>query len=111
VKSPQTTQAEQDTLVASVKLNPVHDDAVCFGHKPEVDSFGGVSAPRGCIVEVAADTQAMTEALAEFGFRMVIEHGATWESDFFILVGNAKVRAFAKLADEIKSKQGYTPPV
>jgi hypothetical protein len=74
------------------------------------DHFGAVSASRECIVEVASDRMALREALAEFGYRMVIEEGAFWETAWREVVESARVRVFTKLAVEIDSKQGYIPP-
>lgn len=73
-------------------------------HTTSYDHMGTLTVGTGCVVEVAADHRAMAEALAEYGFRMVIEHGGQWESKFFCLVGEAKTRVIEKLADEIKSR-------
>ena len=75
-------------------------------HKTKTDSLGVAECGTGCIVEVAADTNAMTEALAEFGFRLALEEAGTWETNFDRTWFNAKKRVILKLVDEIKSKQG-----
>jgi len=79
-------------------------------HQPSTDKLGFVSASPDCIVEVAADSNAIVEALAEYGYRLFMEQGSLWETEFYRSFGNAKSRVLSKVFDEIKSKQGYVPP-
>jgi hypothetical protein len=79
-------------------------------HAPVSIGFGAVTASTACIVEVAADSNAMVEALAEFGVRMMFEHGGNWGDEVDRVWFNAKKRTMNTIADELRSKQGYVPP-
>jgi hypothetical protein len=89
--------------LARVQFHPVHDDEVCA---PCMKGFLPPPVAIEHIVEVAADRAAMLDALAEFGFRMVIERGGGWEQPYRLVIDEATAKIHDKLRDEIKSKDG-----
>lgn len=80
------------------------------GKKQLTDFMGLVEVPVEHIVNVASDTNAMLEALSEYGYRMMIEEGPDWDGILTRLLANAKERVIVKIVDELKQKQGYRPP-
>lgn len=62
------------------------------------------------IVEVASDSCATLDVLTEYARRLMVEEGPGWDLRYFRLVNEARTKAFASIVDEIKQKQGYTPP-
>jgi hypothetical protein len=106
IKDAKATLSDLETRLNSAmqakidKLSPPPD------HVSVVDQLGSTSAGLGCIVEVASDHNAMIEALAEYGFRMVMECGAGWGVEVFKLERAARDRVMEKLADEVKQRRG-----
>jgi hypothetical protein len=75
-------------------------------HLTSHDHMGAVTVGTGCVVEVASDRNAMVEALAEYGYRMLMEHGSGWEHEVTMISVEAKRKTLDKLADELKQKAG-----
>jgi hypothetical protein len=75
-------------------------------HETTYDSMGTPTVGLSCIVEVAADRNAVVEALAEYGFRLVLESEENWDSMLTSVVCDAKAKTRKKIVDELKSKRG-----